>query len=155
METAIHEAVRAAREGHNLSVIGRMKSGWVVLGQRQFISGYALLLPDPVVGSLNELATEDRAQFLLDMASLGDALLAVTGAWRINYEILGNSAPALHAHVFPRRLSEPEPYRAGPVWRYPKEDLDSVPFDPVRDRGLMDEIRKYRLESGMLLEEGI
>jgi diadenosine tetraphosphate (Ap4A) HIT family hydrolase len=141
METAIHEAVKAAREGRNLSVIGRMKSGWVVLGRRQFISGYTLLLPDPVVGSLNELATEDRVHFLLDMASLGDALLAVTGASRINYEILGNTTPALHAHVFPRRSSEPEPYRNWPVWRYPKEDFDSVPFDPVRDRGLMDEIR--------------
>jgi diadenosine tetraphosphate (Ap4A) HIT family hydrolase len=52
------------------------------------------------------------------MAALGDALLEVTGARRINYEILGNSEPALHAHLFPRYDSEPSEFRIGPVWRY-------------------------------------
>ena len=42
------------------------------------------------------------------MATIGDALLEVTGAFRINYEILGNLEPALHAHIIPRYLNEPE-----------------------------------------------
>jgi len=33
---------------------------------------------------------------------LAKALLEVTGAVRINYEILGNSKAALHEHVFPK-----------------------------------------------------
>ena len=40
------------------------------------------------------------------MAGLGDAVLLVTGAERINYEILGNVEPALHAHVIPRHTNE-------------------------------------------------
>lgn len=52
------------------------------------------------------------------MVSVGDALLVVTGACRINYEILGNLEPALHAHVFPRYESEPEHLRQRPVWFY-------------------------------------
>jgi diadenosine tetraphosphate (Ap4A) HIT family hydrolase len=50
------------------------------------------------------------------MARLGDAVLAVTGADRINYEILGNVEPALHAHIIPRYASEPADLRKTPVW---------------------------------------
>ena len=84
-----------------------MRSGWVVMGERQVFSGYCLLLPDPVVPHLNALGLVDRGQFLSDMALVGDALIAVTAAVRINYAIYGNLDPALHAHVFPRRADEP------------------------------------------------
>ena len=89
-----------------------------MLGDVQFLRGYSLLLPDPVVVSLNDLTREGREQFLYEMSVLGDALLAVTDAYRINYEILGNSEPALHAHVFPRYQSEPEEKRRMPAWFY-------------------------------------
>jgi diadenosine tetraphosphate (Ap4A) HIT family hydrolase len=79
-----------------------------------------LLLPDPVVPSLNDLATDQRSQFLLDMTAIGDALLAATDAYRVNYEISGNTEPALHAHIFPRRITEPDQYRVGPVFVYPR-----------------------------------
>ncbi len=115
-----------------------MQSGWAVLGDQQMLRGYALLLPDPVVPSLNDLQGEARAAYLRDMVLLGDALLAVTGAARINYEILGNTEPALHAHVIPRYADEPSELRRGPVWFY---DLSSAPrFDPERDRELMQQI---------------
>jgi len=47
-ETAIHAQVMAAREGRNPRVIARLFSGWAVFGERQFLRGYSLLLPDPV-----------------------------------------------------------------------------------------------------------
>src|SRR6202161_3163970 len=97
--TAIHHQVVAAREGKDPRVIARLFSGWVVFGERQFVRGYVLLLPDPVVPSLNALGAQERSQCLVDMARLGDALLKVTNALRINYAILGNVEPALHAHV--------------------------------------------------------
>lgn len=50
------------------------------------------------------------------MSALGDAVLAITGAERINYEILGNVEPALHAHVIPRHASEDPDLRKKPVW---------------------------------------
>lgn len=129
MSTLIHERVEAARRGDNPWVIARMKSGWAVMGDVQRPPGYVLLLPDPVVGQLNDLTPKRRAEFLADMTALGDALLETTGADRINYEVLGNSEPALHAHIFSRYSNEPEAYRRGPVWLYPDEVRDAHPFD--------------------------
>ena len=116
MPTAIHRQVEAARQGALARVIARMQSGWAVLGDPQIIRGYCLLLPDPVVADLNALTGEQRRQFLDDMARLGDEVLAVTGAERINYEILGNVEPALHAHVIPRHAWEDADLRKKPVW---------------------------------------
>jgi diadenosine tetraphosphate (Ap4A) HIT family hydrolase len=116
MSTAIHRQVEAARKGELPRVIARMKSGWAVLGETQITHGYSLLLPDPVVPDLNALTGDARRQFLDDMATLGDAVLQETGAERINYEILGNVEPALHAHVIPRHASEDPELRKKPVW---------------------------------------
>jgi Diadenosine tetraphosphate (Ap4A) hydrolase and other HIT family hydrolases len=114
----IMERVEQARNGTNDKVICRMPSGWAVMGDVQFLPGYCLLLPDPVVASLNDLDADARAIYLLDMARIGDAVLQASGASRINYEILGNSEPELHCHIFPRYASEPDDKRKMPVWFY-------------------------------------
>lgn len=113
-----------------------MKSGWAVIGDVQFLPGYCLLLPDPVVSSLNDLDERNRVQFLSDMAVIGDAILEVTEAARINYEILGNSEPELHAHVFPRYSSEPEERRKMPVWFY---DWKNAPAFDESEHGILKE----------------
>jgi len=115
-ETQIHRWVEASRTGANPAVIARLPSGWAVVGGQQIVAGYCLLVPDPVVPDLNALKAESRSAFLEDMVALGDVLLEVTAAARINYEILGNSERALHAHLFPRYESEPEATRKAPVW---------------------------------------
>jgi diadenosine tetraphosphate (Ap4A) HIT family hydrolase len=114
----ISQRVEMARNGSNEKVICRMPSGWAVMGDVQFLPGYCLLLPDPVVPSLNDLDAEARAVYLLDMARLGDVVLAVSGALRMNYEILGNSEPELHCHLFPRYATEPDDKRKMPAWFY-------------------------------------
>lgn len=114
----IAQRVAQARNGANDKVICRMASGWAVMGDVQFLEGYCLLLPDPVVASLNDLDSQARAVYLLDMARIGDAVLQATGALRMNYEILGNTEPELHCHIFPRYASEPEQKRKMPVWFY-------------------------------------
>jgi len=138
--TLIHERVEAARAGTNPTVICRMPSGWAVLGDAQFLRGYSLLLADPVVSDLNALDEERRRLFLRDMAILGDALLETTDAYRINYEILGNTDPALHAHVFPRYQTEPEELRRVPAWFYDQAFRESIPFDTNRDKELMERV---------------
>ena len=140
MKTLIHERVELAQAGTNPTVICRMPSGWAVLGDGQFFSGYSLLLPDPVVPDLNALGPDERRQYLYDMTVIGDALLEVTDAYRINYEILGNLDPALHTHIFPRYRHEPESYVKGPVYYYPREQRASRPFDAERDRELMQHL---------------
>lgn len=125
--TAIHRFVEEAQRGALARVVARMASGWAVLGDPQILPGYCLLLPDPVVPDLNALVGLARQRFLDDMARLGDAVLEVTGADRINYEILGNVEPALHAHVIPRYASEPAETRRQPVWLH--DWTIATPFD--------------------------
>ncbi len=103
----IEQRVELARRGQNPYVIGRLPSGWLVIGDRQPLPGYCHLLADPVVESLNALSDEGRVRYSLDLARIGDALIAVTGAYRVNYETLCNLEPALHTHITPRYLSEP------------------------------------------------
>jgi diadenosine tetraphosphate (Ap4A) HIT family hydrolase len=114
--TAIHDLVESCRSGRNPAAVARLASGWVVMGERQVLPGYCLLLPDPVVSDLNALDMISRGQFLSDMARLGDVLLKLTSAIRINYAIFGNLEPALHAHVFPRHDSEPPAIRTLQPW---------------------------------------
>ena len=134
MSTAIHRRVALLRAGQDPTMIARLPSGWAVLGEQQFLRGYALLLPDPVVGTLNELAGALRTQFLDDMARLGDAVLLATGALRINYAMFGNVEPALHAHVVPRYTSESPALATAHPWMY---DWNAAPrFDAPRDAPL-------------------
>lgn len=141
MSTLIHQRVEAARRGENPTVISKMPSGWAVPGDRQFIQGYSLLLPDPVVADINDLKGKARLQFLNDMTVLGDALLEVTDAFRINYSILGNADPALHVHIHPRYMREPEKQRRGPTYlTYSQAELNSRPFDEGRDKAFMDKL---------------
>lgn len=138
--TAIHRFVEAARAGRLDRVIGRMGSGWAVMGDPQVLRGYCLLYPDPVVSDLNALEGEAREEFLRDMGRLGDAVRAVTGCVRVNYEILGNVEPALHAHVVPRYGEEVEGLRTKPVWFYDWGMAEG--FDLERHGGLLSELRQ-------------
>lgn len=80
MSTIIHERVQLAQQGKNPYVIAKLKSGCLVIGDVQPLPGYCLLLPDPVVKDLNSLSEADRIAYCLDMARMGDAILAVTEA---------------------------------------------------------------------------
>jgi diadenosine tetraphosphate (Ap4A) HIT family hydrolase len=142
MSDIIPERIAAARAGTNPTVICRVLSGWAVLCDVQFLRGYSILLADPVVASINDITRQQRAGYLCDMALIGDALLEVTGAYRINYAILGNTDPFLHAHIVPRYMTEPEEFRKLPPWSYPKEAVDGVPFDYERDRELIQQIAR-------------
>ncbi|MCA9286272.1 MAG: hypothetical protein KDA22_13690 [Phycisphaerales bacterium] len=138
--TAIHRRVERLRRGEEPGLVARLTSGWAVMGTRQVVPGYCLLLPDPVVASLNDLPGAARSAFLDDMARLGDAVLAATGCARINYEILGNLEPALHAHIVPRRLAEPDDLRTRPIWFF---DWEAAPvFDPSIHGALVASIRE-------------
>ena len=114
--TTIHALVDRCRATQLPAAIAKLPSGWVIMGERQVLPGYCLLLPDPVVPHLNALDVDARAQFMFDMALIGDVLLVVTAAVRINYAIYGNVDPALHAHIFPRDSAEPENTRTAQPW---------------------------------------
>ncbi|MBW7877604.1 MAG: hypothetical protein H3C47_16630 [Candidatus Cloacimonetes bacterium] len=142
MSTAIHKMVDSCRDGSFARLICKMPSGWLILGEKQVVSGYCLLLPDPVVPHLNALQGDHRQKFLNDMVVCGDAILKVTKALRINYEMLGNLEPALHCHLFPRYDSEPEELKTRPIWFY---DWDSVPSVDIKTQSVLVETLKQIL----------
>jgi diadenosine tetraphosphate (Ap4A) HIT family hydrolase len=139
MSTAIHRRVAACRAGADPTVIARLPSGWAVMGDPQVLRGYCLLLPDPVVPHLNALPPDGQAAFLADLARLGQAVLEVTGAVRINYAMFGNLEPALHAHVHPRFADEPESLRTAHPWAY--DWTAARRFDPALDGALLAALR--------------
>lgn len=142
MTNLVAERVELARNGNNPYVICRMASGWLVIGDVQPLPGYCLLLADPVVESLNALPEPERIRYSLDVARIGDALLQVTGAYRINYETWGNTEQALHTHITPRYLNEPDDKRGAPAcmgygWATARR------FEPERDRPFIDAMRAH------------
>ncbi len=139
------DRVGSARRGENPMVLAKMRSGWAVIGDTQFLPGYCVLLSD-VDGAdhLTDLPRSTRSEFLVDMALLGEAVIAACAGLdpsfrRLNYEILGNTDRNLHAHLFPRYHWEPEELLVGPVWAYPRDrwtshrDAYSEEHEPLRD----------------------
>ncbi len=85
------------------------------------------------VGRLSELSRGKRLGFLGDMDRLGEAVERAcrrveSGFRRVNLEILGNTDPFLHAHVWPRFDWEPEELVGRPVWLYPPERWSDPEF---------------------------
>jgi diadenosine tetraphosphate (Ap4A) HIT family hydrolase len=126
--------LEAALKGENPTVVTRLESGFVVLGDSQMLPGYCVLLAYPVVESLEALSFQKRLTFLRDMTMLGQAIQEVYKADRINHSILGNYDPYLHAHVRARYAHEPDERRIHPVPLYPLEEFyaPEVMFDAAK-----------------------
>jgi diadenosine tetraphosphate (Ap4A) HIT family hydrolase len=147
-DTAIHRRVESLRAGRDPTRVARVSSGWWVLGDPQVISGYCLLLPDPVVPHLNALPPESADRFLSDVAAIGNVILKVCGAERINYAIFGNLEPALHAHLFPRRADEPVALRTAQPWAW---DWDAAARFSLSAHGEL--IARFRETAALMLSD--
>jgi diadenosine tetraphosphate (Ap4A) HIT family hydrolase len=134
--------------GQSPVLLTKMPSGFAVMGDFQHLPGYCLLLAYPVVFSIDVLPLEGRLNFLQDMMLVGQAVSEVCQPLRMNYSILGNGEPFLHAHVRPRYAWEADKYRKGPYDRYPdKEKYHSeVAFETEKHEALRLKIQKRLLE---------
>ncbi|AYF77933.1 diadenosine tetraphosphate hydrolase [Nocardia yunnanensis] len=144
------DRIGSAWRGENPTVLRRVGGGFVMIGEVQFLPGYALLLTDdPGVQRLSDLPRVRRRGFLEDMDALAEAVERACGRMdsgfrRVNVEILGNSEPYLHVHVWPRYDWEPANLVRGPVWLYPAENWS----DPRYALG-----PQHELIRGLILEE--
>jgi diadenosine tetraphosphate (Ap4A) HIT family hydrolase len=108
-------------------VLRRLESAFAVIGDVQFLPGYSVLLvDDPAVQRLSDLPKAKRSAFLSGMDQLGEAVERACRRRdpdfrRVNLEILGNTDPFLHAHVWPRFDWEPGELVGRPVWLYPPD----------------------------------
>jgi diadenosine tetraphosphate (Ap4A) HIT family hydrolase len=121
------DRIGSALRQKNPTVLARLPAGFAVIGDVQWLPGYCLLLTDdPGVGRLSDLPRPQRLVYLDSMERLGEAVeracTELDPAFRrINLEILGNTDPYLHTHIWPRYEWEPAHLVGGPVWRYPPE----------------------------------
>jgi diadenosine tetraphosphate (Ap4A) HIT family hydrolase len=136
------DRIGSALRGENPTVMARMPAGFAVIGDVQWLAGYCVLLTDdPAVTRLTDLPRERRTEFLASMDRLGEAVEQACAALdrdfrRVNLEILGNTDPFLHAHVWPRYEWEPPEIVGKPVWLYPPENWSdpSMQLGPQHDR---------------------
>ena len=140
---AIARRVARIRAGEDPHLLAELPSGYAILGKYQprEVRGACMLLPRRVVPSPNDLDPAERAAFFADLVLLGDAILAATGAERINYLVLCNQVPELHGHAIPRFAGEdPAKRLLGPFEAY---DFGGAPLADASgpDRALFDALR--------------
>lgn len=121
------DRVRAAVDGRNPTVLAELDASFAVIGDVQFLPGYALALTKlPGVDRLSDLPRAERVRYLADVDLVATAVENVcsardSGYRRVNVEILGNADAFLHAHIWPRYEWEPGNIVGKPVWLYPVE----------------------------------
>ena len=121
------DRIGSALRGENPGVMARLPASFATIGDVQWLPGYCVLLADdPSVSRLTELPPVRRLEFLASMEQLGAAVESACRELdpafrRVNLEILGNTDPYLHAHVWPRYEWEPADLVGKPVWLYPPE----------------------------------
>jgi diadenosine tetraphosphate (Ap4A) HIT family hydrolase len=133
------------RAGTHPGLIAELDTGFAVMGDSQFFRGYSLLLCKTPATELDELPVQTRLRYLEEVSQLAHAVRLSVDPHKLNYEALGNIVHHLHFHVFPRRLSDPDP--KAPVWgQMPGPDQAAKhAFDPVRDAELKHSIRDHLL----------
>ena len=151
MEDWKKDRIGACVSGENPTVILRMKSGFAVMADNQFLPGYCILLRYPRAASLTELSLEERRQYLLDTTLIGEAIERVCRPRRVNYSTLMNTDDYLHTHIEARYDWEPEAYKFRPSWTYPEAERyrEEYAFSEEKHGGL----RKKLAETLKMLME--
>jgi len=122
--------IERAERGENPFAVARTATGYVNLADVQYHEGYSVFVSKRCVSELHELPGAERDQFLHEMALVAEAVFEAFQPRKLNYELLGNGAPHLHWHLFPRHTTDARP--SGPVWKDAGflEALEGGPEDP-------------------------
>jgi diadenosine tetraphosphate (Ap4A) HIT family hydrolase len=104
-------ALRRADEDESGAVrffVGSFADGY--LKSRGPIPGYAIVaFHRRHVADLTLFTEQELAGFWQDVAAVAKALEAVFQPCHLNYNVLGNAVPHVHAHIVPRYLDDPSP----------------------------------------------
>ena len=107
--------------GKPTHVIAELEASWVTMGdEAPPLPGTCALFFRRHAVELHELHAEEAVAFMRDIQLLSEALQAITGAVKMNYEVHGNTIPHLHMHFFPR---------------YPRDPFEGGPINPRAVRG--------------------
>ena len=128
----VSKYLQDARDNKHDGLIKKMETGWLVMANGQNpekIEGWSILLSDPEYASIDNTPAHLRRAMFHDMIIAGRAILvslpdqeSLNG---LDYSIMGNDYPVLHAHFFPRRITESEKMRALPPYHHKFTEEDS------------------------------
>jgi diadenosine tetraphosphate (Ap4A) HIT family hydrolase len=106
--------------------------------------GRCIVMLDEHYAHLDELPAELAAAFTADQQAVGRAMRSVLGCERVNYAVLGNTLPHVHAHLVPRYAGDPVATRT--PWEHPA----------YKGRGKLDPAERDRIisELGAALGHG-
>jgi diadenosine tetraphosphate (Ap4A) HIT family hydrolase len=99
------------KEDEHFLYIRDLPCSRLYLAKNQFVKGYCILICHRHVIELHELSEKERAGYFDDVAFAAKALQIVFQADKMNYNILGNLIPHLHAHILPRYFTDTAPNR--------------------------------------------
>ena len=71
--------------------------------------GRCLVVFPKHVEHLEDLDAYEMEHFMMCVTKVGRVVREVVGAKRMNYAVLGNAVPHVHAHVIPRFETDPNP----------------------------------------------
>ncbi len=110
----ICQRIADIQQHKNPYFVAELQTGFVVIGDFQFFQGYSLFLCKQHVPELHQLEQSFKQEFLEEMSLVAQAVFECFQPIKLNYELLGNSEPHLHWHLFPRHANDPVP--SSPVW---------------------------------------
>ena len=114
------------REGPD--VIATLPSGHVHLQNDRDYLGYCTLIFHRHAIELFDLTSDERAQWIEDIARIEQAIVTVCEPAKFNITMLGNMVPHLHCHILPRYSTDPE-WGHPPAYRRPAERNLLTPED--------------------------
>jgi diadenosine tetraphosphate (Ap4A) HIT family hydrolase len=95
---------------------GRFVDGW--LPRSGSVAGYTVAVwSGRHVSEPTQLSNEEALGYWQETLEIGRAVEQTFEHAKMNYQMLGNNVPHLHAHIVPRPLLDPAPNEPLP-WRY-------------------------------------
>jgi diadenosine tetraphosphate (Ap4A) HIT family hydrolase len=82
------------------------------------------------VSEPTELEPAEAATFWRELLAVGGSIETAFRPVKLNYNLLGNEVPHLHAHVVPRYADDPRP---GWPFPFPEGDSPDIPEDRFRE----------------------
>lgn len=83
-----------------------------------------------------DLEPDEAAAYWEELLRVGRALIECLEPVKLNYNVLGNSLPHLHAHVIPRYALDPRP-----EWPFPFPEDEPPPFPEEELRADVERLR--------------
>lgn len=112
-------------------LVASLPSGFLRLMKNQFARGYCVLVARTHAKEPHDLPATEQVAFFNDLMRCAGAVEAVYSPVKINYLLLGNMVPHVHAHLVPRYATDPAPGRAlapgdGEAFLSEQEYVDSI-----------------------------